>query len=221
MNYVVATIKPWNITNFHKQGWGDNWRLITSKEEYNVIRQLNPRYVFFPHWSWVVPKDIYEDFECIIFHMTNLPFGRGAEPLQHLISCGLKETMLSAIRCVEGIDAGDIYMKRPLSLHGTAEEIYMRCSDMVFEMIQEISGKELKADIKQSGESVYFSKRTEEDCRIPDTKDLNRIYDWIRMQDAETYCSAFMETYNLRLEFNRASLRADCIEANVKIKLRS
>ena len=56
--------------------------------------------------------------------MTDLPFGRGGSPLQNLITRGISKTKISALRCNEEIDAGPIYLKRPLSLHGSAEEIY-------------------------------------------------------------------------------------------------
>jgi methionyl-tRNA formyltransferase len=68
-----------------------------------------PRYVFFAHWSWKIPRAVYEAHECVIFHMTDVPFGRGGSPLQNLISRGIYETKLSALRCVEEMDAGPVY----------------------------------------------------------------------------------------------------------------
>lgn len=220
MDYVIATIKSWNISMFNKLKLGDNWKLITSPKEYDVIRQLKPRYVFFIHWSWMIPNDVYENNECIIFHMTDLPFGRGAEPLQHLISLGYKDTVVSAIKCEGEIDSGDIYLKKPMSLLGSAEEIYIRCSNIVFDMIKEIIKNNLKAEKKQIGQPTYFTKRVIKDCEIPDTGNLLQVYDWIRMQDAETYPPAFINTNKLHLEFNRAALRNGYIEANVKINVR-
>jgi methionyl-tRNA formyltransferase len=219
-NYIVATIKPWNIQNFKRRNFGSNWYLITSKDLYSHVKFLKPRYIFFPHWSWMIPAEIYEHYECVIFHMTDLPFGRGAEPLQHLIMRGLKETMVSAIRCVKDIDAGNIYMKRPMSLYGSAEAIYRRCSDICFDMIEMIAYMELKADKPQVGEPVYFTKRTVEDCRLPDVNDLDKVYDAIRCQDAESYQPTFMDTDNLRFEFTNAVLKSDYIEVSTKIKVR-
>ena len=217
--FIVATEKLWNVANFNKYCQGEQWLLCTDyKELVGLVIETKPKYIFFPHWSWLVTSGIYENYECVIFHMTDLPFGRGAEPLQYLISSGLKETMVSAIKCVKDVDAGDIYMKRPMSLHGSAEEIYIRCSDIMIDMIKEIVAKELKAEIPQIGEPTLFTKRTVEDCRIPDIDDLSKVYDWIRMNDAESYPSAFLETDKLRLEFTKASLIAGCIEANVKIR---
>ncbi len=218
MDFVVATIKEWNIKRFNGLNLEGDWHLITLPDEYGKIALWNPRYVFFTHLSWLIPKEIYGRYECVIFHMTNLPWGRSWEPLQHLIMRGCKETIVSAIRCVKDIDAGDIYMKRPMSLRGSAEEIYIRCSDIVFDMIEEIASKELKAETPQVGEPVYFEKWASEDYRLPDTNDLGKVYDTIRMMDAETYPPCFLETDKLRLEFSRATLRSDHIEANVVIR---
>lgn len=218
-SYVVLTEKLWNEANFRKRfGGRENWFLCTSTKMYAGIFNMNPRYVFVPHWSWKIPPKIYENIPTVIFHMTPLPVGRGWEPLQHLIMRGNKDTVVSAIQCVEEIDAGNIYLQRPMSLYGSAEEIYMRCSDIVFDMIKEIAEKELKAETPQVGEPVYFEKWTEKDYRLPDTDELNKVYDTIRMMDAYGYPKCFVEIGNLRLEFERAMLRNDCVEADVKIK---
>jgi methionyl-tRNA formyltransferase len=54
-----------------------------------MLAALDPRYVFFPHWSHRIDSAIFERFECVIFHMTDLPFGRGGSPLQNLIARGI------------------------------------------------------------------------------------------------------------------------------------
>lgn len=78
---VIATIKSWNMENFKKLKKtvkGYNFVLIKNKEglTYGRLKVLNPLFVFFPHWSWIIPQEIYDNFECVVFHMTDLPFGR-------------------------------------------------------------------------------------------------------------------------------------------------
>ena len=75
---------------------------------------VEPRYIFFPHWSWKIPKEIYEHYECVAFHMTDLPYGRGGSPLQNLIVREKYYTQISAFRVTEGMDEGPIYLKHPL-----------------------------------------------------------------------------------------------------------
>ena len=50
-----------------------------------TLAQIKPDFVFFPHWSWLIPEEIHSRFDCVIFHMTDLPYGRGGSPLQNLI----------------------------------------------------------------------------------------------------------------------------------------
>ena len=88
---------------------------IGDKQDLTVekLEAIGAKIIFFPHWSYIIPAEIYE---CIIFYMTDLPFGRGGSPLQNLIVRVIYETQISALRCVKELDAGHIYMKRPLSL---------------------------------------------------------------------------------------------------------
>ena len=223
MPYVIASSRLGyeQITNEIAQLAGDECYLIDNKENLNlnVLREINPTYVFFPHWSYMVPKDVYEAYECIIFHMTDLPIGRGGSPLQNLISRGIYETKVSALRCSEGIDTGPIYVKRNLSLYGSAEEIYLRAAKIVEEMILFIIGNS-PIPVGQEGEPVYFKRRRPEESNIDGLKSLEKAYDYIRMLDAEGYPHAFFETKHFRMEFRRASLKQDCIHADVIITMK-
>ena len=138
-NYVVATIKPWNIEAYHRrvQNISGQWHLIESRGELTLdkLKAIGPRYVFFPHWSWRVPEEILAAFECVCFHMTDVPYGRGGSPLQNLIVRGHRDTKVSALRMVAEMDAGPVYTKRPLSLEGCAEEIFQRLANVTFDII--------------------------------------------------------------------------------------
>lgn len=184
-----------------------------------ALRAFDPAYVFFPHWSSKIPKAIHDEFECVIFHMTDLPFGRGGSPLQNLIVRGFEETRLSALRCVEEMDAGPIYVKRPLSLLGTAEEILMRAGEIIADMILTIS-VDAPIPVPQSGEIVGFDRRKPADGSVMNAKSLTDMFDLIRMLDAEGYPNAFAEVGPFRLEFDRASLRPDMLLADVRITMR-
>jgi len=218
--YIVATIKIWNIRNFHKirKEINADWHLINDKKELILerVNAIKPRYIFFPHWSWRIPEEIYTNFECVIFHMTDLPFGRGGSPLQNLILRGINETKVSAIRVVKELDAGPVYLKRDLNLNGNAEEILIRCSDVTFSMIKYIIENQ-PSPIEQKGEPVVFKRRSPAESRLPDINDLAEIYNYIRMLDAEGYPKAFIDMNNLKLEFSKATMKRGHIVADVKI----
>jgi len=88
-----------------------NWNFIGTKEELAAdrIKEISPRFIFFLHWSWKVPIEIINDWECVCFHMTDVPYGRGGSPLQNLIVRGYSEIKLTALRMVKAFDAGLVY----------------------------------------------------------------------------------------------------------------
>lgn len=197
---------------------GRSFTLLTRPEELTVeiLKPLNPRYIFLPHWSHRIPQAVFEEFECVIFHMTDLPFGRGGSPLQNLVARGIERTVISAIRCVQDFDAGPVYMKRPLSLQGSAEEIFIRASGVIADMIAEIAANE-PAPCEQEGEVVSFKRRTPAQSRVDDEAGLDALYDHIRMLDADGYPRAFLETRGVRISFSRVQRKVGKLVADVEI----
>lgn len=192
---------------------------ILTREELTLkkLDEIKPVFIFFPHWAWLIPEDVLSNYECVVFHMTDLPFGRGGSPLQNLIVRGCKDTMLSAIKCTEEIDAGPVYLKHPMSLSGNAEEILIRASMLMQKMILEIV-RNRPMPITQKGDIVSFNRRKPEDGDISRLQDLSQIYDYIRMLDASGYPPAFLKTNNFHFEFTDAQYGENFIEAKVLIK---
>ena len=224
MSIIIVSNKEWHrkyvkeiATRTNKDViYIDNKACIT----HDYLNKLQPEWVFFPHWSYIIPAEVYENMNCVIFHMTDLPFGRGGSPLQNLIARGIYETKLSALKCTAQLDAGDIYIKQPLSLWGTAEEIYLRAAELTKEMIIQIV-KEKPQLHKQQGEPVVFRRRKPSEGDIGKLKYLSEVFDYIRMLDADTYPPAFLDKNNLHIEFTRASLKDGHILADAKIFIKN
>jgi methionyl-tRNA formyltransferase len=223
--YIVATIKPWNVAAFgrHTRTLPGSWHLISEQADLTpvLIAKLRPRYIFFPHWSWAVPLEILSAAECVCFHMTDVPYGRGGSPLQNLIANGCKDTVLSALRMVPEMDAGPVYLKRPLSLTGRAQDIFERAAELVYDLTREIIEKEPKP-VPQKGTPIIFKRRTPDMSVLPKTGNMEDLYDHIRMLDAETYPKAFLEHGDFHLVFDNAELQADgSLKAGVRFEKKS
>lgn len=222
MNYILAGVQPWNIENFKllkKKDSGSKWLLIQDKNSLNIqkVKLFNPRYIFFPHWSWIIPREIWSEYDCVVFHMTDLPYGRGGTPLQNLILRGHKATKISALKVNGGIDEGDIYLKANLSLTGSANQIYRRASKIIFtKMIPYIMQNE-PIPKKQSGKVTEFQRRKPGDSRMLADLGLKGAYDFIRMLDADGYPKAFIETQTLRFEFKKAKLAKGKLSSQVEV----
>ena len=221
-NILLLTNRPWN-SGMAKR--------IAEKLKYNVksiedstqltdevVENISPEWIFVPHWSHWIPESIWKKWPTVIFHMTDLPYGRGGSPLQNLIQRGHTKTIITAIRCGKGLDEGDVYLKQPLDLYGTAEEIFLRADTLIGQMIERIVYEKPKT-IPQKGKPVIFSRRTpnQSDLACCPNGDIDAWRNQIRMLDAEGYPHAFLESHGMRLEFRRVSQRNDGLYADVRI----
>lgn len=218
--YIVAGSKAWNLKVYQEliSKYPGDWHFVQAVQELTIemVRQLKPRFIFFLHWSWKVPREIAASYECVCFHMTDVPYGRGGSPLQNLISRGHHQTKLTALRMVEDFDAGPVYLKKDLSLYGSAEEIYMRATYLAADMIREIIEAQPEP-VAQTGEVVVFKRRKPEESEIPELPSEESLFDFIRMLDAEGYPKAFITYKGFRYEFSRSALYNGRIVADVTI----
>lgn len=193
---------------------------ISSHEELMSIDlvKFSPNWIFFPHWSWKIPSEIFTSYNCVIFHMTDLPFGRGGTPLQNLITRGIDNTKICALKCEEGIDTGPIFCRKPLVLDGTAEEILTRANHCIEKMIVEIVLTKPKA-IPQDGKIVLFERRTPQQSNIANLNALSDVYDHIRMLDAKGYPTAYISTTHHNYSFTNVQRDGDDLVAMVRISM--
>lgn len=219
-SYILAGCKSWHMKLFNETvaDYPGHWFFAGKPEKLSPewVRSISPRYIFFLHWPEKVPDELIENFECVCFHMTDVPYGRGGSPLQNLIAKGHKKTMLTAMKMDSGWDTGPVYMKQELCLEGLAEEIYIRASRIAAGMIKQII-TERPTPVAQSGEVTVFTRRSPDQSEIHNPQDLDALFDHIRMLDAEGYPRAYFTYNGFRFEFSRPALREGRIVADVNI----
>lgn len=220
-SYLLACSRPWGVDAFlrRRNDLPGRWRVVTHPDDLSpeLLAALRPRYVFFPHWSWIVPDEITDAYECVCFHITDVPFGRGGSPLQNLISRGIGKTVVSALQMTSEPDAGPVYGKRLLGLSGSAEEIYRRAMEVAFDQITWIVDKE-PLPVPQQGEPVHFARRKPEQSALPAEATAQQLYDHIRMLDAEGYPHAFLKHGSWHLSLTNAELDSGRVMARVMIE---
>ncbi len=218
MNYIVAAVGPWNFEICQKRlkALPGRWHFVADPQGLNsaLLEMENPRYIFFIHWRWHISEDVFNTYECVGFHMTDLPYGRGGSPLQNLIKAGHKNTVLTAFKIESGMDTGPVYIKEPLKLRGSAEDIFVRTSNLSWDIIKKIITSN-PIPIPQVGPVVEFSRRKPSDSRLPKDKNLEVLYDHIRMLDAPGYPMAFLEAEGIMLYFQNAKLKHGKLTASV------
>ena len=78
-NHIVAGAKPWNRWVFDEiiAGYPGTWHFVSQPDGLSPekVSSLAPRYTFFLHWYWKVPSEIVNNYECVCFHVTDVPYG--------------------------------------------------------------------------------------------------------------------------------------------------
>jgi len=99
MNYVCCAHREYSLNVFKKlKKKYKNFILIKGKENLTIskIQNIDPKFIFFPDWSWIVPNEIIKNYRCICIHESILPKFRGGSPLQNQIIRGIKKTKSTA-----------------------------------------------------------------------------------------------------------------------------
>ena len=87
---ILLTDKSWHddlFKNLSSEKHAIKCIRVKKKEKFNLelCRTFSPDWIFIPHWSYKkIPKEIFNNYRCVVFHMTDLPYGRGGTPLQNL-----------------------------------------------------------------------------------------------------------------------------------------
>lgn len=165
------------------------------------------KFLFFPHYSKLIPREILSQYVCIGFHTGNLPSDRGGSPIQNKILRGEYRTRVSALRLTEELDSGPIYCSRPVDLEfGDIESILRNISIQISTMILEI----IQTDIipkPQKGIPKYHSRLMQSNSEL-DLSNLNikTLHDRIRMLDGLDYPTAYIIIDNFKIIMESAQL---------------
>ena len=197
-----------------------NSLIIRDRKEltYKKVLQINPDFIMFPHWSYIVPQNIVSNFKCICFHSSPLPYGRGGSPIQNMIKRGYKNTEVCSLLMEKELDTGPIYLRSKVKLSGSLDEILLRIYEAVANQIKVIKNKKIIPKV-QTGKEYIFKRLNTKDNQVNFKDSMEKIYDQIRMLDSSIYPSAFLGSGNHFINFKNARLKdKDTLVAEVIIK---
>ena len=216
MKFIIITKKKWDSNNFKKLNKNI---LVLDKVNLIKIKKIDPKIIFFIHWSKFVSKSIFEKYLCIQFHSSNLPVGRGGSPIQNQILLNIKNTKISAFKVSKKLDSGPICLQDNLSLQGNALDILKRMETKSIQMIKKIIKEKNLVFKKQKGKPSFFKRRrpSESKINVNKTRTINKLYDFLRMLDAPDYPNAFIELNKFKFTFNDIKINKNKIDAKVKI----
>jgi methionyl-tRNA formyltransferase len=219
INYVVASSKDWFQEHPKTREYSSlNIIEIKTKNELNLelLETINPRYIFFPHWNWKVGSEIFERYECVVFHTAPLPFGRGGSPIQNLILRNIEKTPVCALRMTEILDGGPIYDSIEATLDGTITQILSKIAVCVEKLIIKICQENIEPK-EQSGDVVTFNRLTYADNELKSEYSIKELYNRIRMVDGEGYKNAYINFGDYKIDLTDSQLKNNEIVAKIRL----
>lgn len=203
MNYLFCAHRSWALELYTKLNKKHKNMILLDnpkKLKLNYIKKINPKLIFFPDWSWIIPNEIVQKYQCICFHESNLPKFRGGSPIQNQIIRGIKNTKTSSFIMNEKLDAGDILLQKDLSLEGSLDDIFSRMISNDYFLINKIINGKFKKQ-KQTGKITTYKRRKPKESELV-SLDFSKkyLYDFIRML-ADPYPNAFIKIGKKKIIF--------------------
>ncbi len=182
----------------------------TSKED---IDKFKPDLIFFIGWSWIIPKEIVDNYYCVCLHPSPLPKYRGGTPLQHQIIRGEKVSAVTLFKMTEELDKGPIVYQAPFSLEGQMDDIFAAITNVGFNGITQVIKDHESGNIVENpqieSEATYFKRRTPDMSEIT-VRDLTTltaedIYNKVRAL-ADPYPNAYIMCRGKKLYLKETSI---------------
>jgi methionyl-tRNA formyltransferase len=157
--------------------------------------------IFFIGWSNLIPKNIYENYDCFCYHPSDLPNYRGGSPIQHQILDGIINTKGTLFKINNQIDGGNIYKKKSLSLKGDMEDInknlYMNSFSLINSMINDHKiGKKIILKKQPQCHKVYKRRKPEmSEITLKEIKTKDSVYLFNKIRSLQDpYPNPFIKT---------------------------
>ena len=161
---------------------------INDKENIEIIKKINPDYIFVIGISQLISKEIIEcaRFGTIGFHPAPLPKMRGRAAIVWQILLGIHQTKCSLFFIDEGMDSGDIIGQWPFIIDDNdyASDVLKKlsesCKYLFKDVLLKIMSNSLTSIKQNHSEATYLLKRSPEDGKIDWNAPFLKTYALIR-----------------------------------------
>lgn len=153
-----------------------------------ILREIAPDVIVVTAYGQILPKEVLElpEYGCINIHASLLPKYRGSAPINWVILNGEKETGVTSMQMSEGLDTGDMLIKRSTVIgeNETYQELYSRLSETGAEVLAEtltaIENGTLVPEKQDDSLSCYSPMITKEMSSLDFSKTAAEVHNTIR-----------------------------------------
>ena len=200
MIYICA-YRDWGIDIFNKLKGIYDIVLIETPDQLTQLSNMFHKNdtIFFLGWSWIVDKNIIDNYNCICLHPSPLPKYRGGSPIQNQIINKEQVSAVSFFKMNDKLDQGKILYQAPFSLKGELNDIFNRIIELGTFGIHHIMASNPKGIKQDESEATYCKRRKPEESEITIDEIMNKsaheLYDKVRMLN-DPYPNAFIRCKN-------------------------
>ena len=200
MVYICA-YRDWGIDIFNKLKGIYDIVLIETPDQLTQLSNMFYKNdtIFFLGWSWIVDKNIIDNYNCICLHPSPLPKYRGGSPIQNQIINKEQVSAVSFFKMNDKLDQGKILYQAPFSLKGELNDIFSRIIELGTFGIHHIMASNPKGTKQDESEATYCKRRKPEESEITIDEIMNKsaheLYDKVRMLN-DPYPNAFIRCKN-------------------------
>ncbi|OIR10381.1 methionyl-tRNA formyltransferase [mine drainage metagenome] len=156
---------------------------LKNEDVQQTITGLNADVMVVAAYGLILPKAVLQlpRHGCLNIHASLLPRWRGAAPIQRAILAGDTETGVTIMQMDEGLDTGDMLLKRvctieandtSMSLHDKLAELGAQA---IIEALQDMEHGNLHPEHQNSQQATYASKLTKAEAQLDWTKDAKQL----------------------------------------------
>lgn len=157
-------------------------------EAMKLLRELAPDIIIVAAYGQILPKEVLElpKYGCVNIHASLLPKYRGAAPINWVILNGEKETGVTSMQMAEGLDTGDMLIKKSTEIgeNETYQELYSRLSEMgadvLLETLSAIENGTLTPEKQDDSLTCYSPMITKEMSALDFNKSAAEVHNTIR-----------------------------------------
>ena len=219
----VSKDNLWSNTLFENLSKDVNasWSRVTDNIDLQMLSksQIKPDWVFFFHWSNIVPERIWKNLRCVTIHTSNLPEGRGGSPIQNQIINCVMSSHVNAIEMSNILDGGPIYCSLPVTLQGSLTDVWLAISHQSKNLIKMCVEENLSPVEQDLSNSSIAKRRKTSQIPMANIEDIIDLYDYVRMLDADGYPKSQFNVGNFSIELSRSSIEGDSILCDARIRV--
>lgn len=180
----------------------------------SILREIQPECIVVVAYGQILPKEILElpKYGCINVHASLLPRWRGAAPIQRCIEAGDRVTGVTTMYMAEGLDTGDMIMKRETEItpEMTGSQLHDKlAADGAVLICETLAALENGTAVRtpQTGDTCYASMISKEELKLDFTKPACQVYDFIRAMSSAPCAYTLLDGKRMKVYMARLSDR--------------